>query len=975
MGILKFNGISTEDLGLVIQTPPSHIFPDRDMSSVHVPGRNGDLFIDNKCYNMVERGYSLAKAFTVKNTGHYANTQQILAWLTSANGRYVRLEDTYDSEVYRMAMFNMSGSFVDLYNEATTVEVSFKCKPQRYLKSGEIPLNHVGNVYTVENNYQYEALPTIQISNIPISEYLDEYIMLTVRNNEDELVSSITISNISQNDIIKLDSENQDATKVTSNGEIGISEKVGLNGMKFPLLGPGKTKFELKRYKSINSNIINSYDTIMSKRLVKCSCLYKTTEKQADEKQNKVFIRSWNDIIEKNSKYFYAIAYSEYLNQLALKSVIFDNSDPNNPRIADNVSFNSFNDAIAVGVKATQKIKGNLSDLSIKDESYEFVKITQNNNKYEIYAKQDGYFLIITASIKKQVLHFYNASETTPIASDIPDTDVTEIRWYQADINGSTHKLHLGYENIPNWIIVDVLYEDNTNNVPIGARYKTAKAGYFFMEGSGFFAKDKWMYLSSGVVLNGMDWNTSKGEFQTTEGIIKKSDKTYNFKYVDADYNTLPTYQNDDEDSKSFVSFKVEDDPTNKTLSTLKLYPLIKGFFKVIISGDDEVNWSDIRDPSDSGHIIPTSKELKGSQSFEVHFIYPDESDHPKVSYIDEENFPDWLDPYPYKDDDSTHDKVYLNAKNITFKVLENSNYRFSIPKDNDEYEWSSWTNISANQFINFGTGSKKTVNDSFYLAEIETIPTSYPGDRCFNYIHSGQTEPSDDVNPPSWLDFKIVIKLDKDSELPTIGAPNVIYLVKNNNKYDQYEWTGTDYQPVTPATETKDVMTIVSNQKGFFKWAQNTNWLYRDPNNLEKKGLTEIGVMDEIDIYYVIDNAPDSSDLSEKLPKYERSDFPDATKPQSFFDKLDIIVKASADGNPEEVTYTIKKTENSSNAGYYKFNNESDWKWYNEGDTLFFSRTSETNDIYYLVEDTSPEVIQGLSNINITIIPRWWML
>lgn len=974
MGILKFNGISTEDLGLVIQTPPSHIFPDRDMSSVHVPGRNGDLFIDNKCYNMVERGYSLAKAFTVKNTGHYANTQQILAWLTSANGRYVRLEDTYDSEVYRMAMFNMSGSFLDLYNEATTVEVSFKCKPQRYLKSGEIPLNHVGNVYTVENNYQYEALPTIQISNIPISEYLDEYIMLTVRNNKNELVSSITIFNISQNDIIKLDSENQDVTKVTSNGEIGISEKVGLNGMKFPLLGPGKTKFELKRYKSINSNIINSYDTIMSKRLVKCSCLYKTTEKQADEKQNKVFIRSWNDIIEKNSKHFYAIAYSEYLNQLASKSVTFDNTDPNNPRIADSVSFNSFNDAIAGGVKATQKFKGNLSELGLTDASYDFVRIEQINDKYNIYAKEAGYFLIITASIKKQTLHFYNANNTTPIASDIPTTDVTEIRWYKADINNNVHSLHLGYDNIPSWILIDILYEDNTNNVPIGARYKTAKAGYFFMEGSGFFAKDKWMYLASGVVLNGMDWNSSKGEFQTTEGIIKKSDKTYNFKYVDADYNTLPIYQNDEEDSKSLVSFRVEDDQTNKTLSSLKLYPLVKGFFKVIIKGDDTVEWSNIKNPESSGDVL-TTKALTGTQSFEVYFIYPDANNNPDVSYANEDNFPSWLDPRPYKDD-GIYDPVYLNANNITFKVLKNSNYRFSIPKENDEYEWSSWDSRTINQFINFGIASKKKVTDSFYLAEIETIPIKYPGDRCFNYVDPGQTDPSDHALPPSWLAFKIVIKLDKDSELPTVGASNVIYLVKNNdNSYDQYEWDGSQYLPVTPVTETKDIMSIVSNQKGFFRWNQNTNWLYRDPDNLDKKGLTEIGVMDDIDIYYVVDRNPSSSEWKDKLPVYEQSDFPEGIVPQSFFDKLDITVKASADGNPEEVTYTIKNTVDGSNAGYYRCNNESDWKWYNEGDTLFYSRTSETNDIYYLVEDTSPEVIQGLGNVNITIIPRWWML
>ena len=46
MGNFKFNGTSSEDLGLVIQTPPTYSFPERELETVHVPGRNGDLIID-----------------------------------------------------------------------------------------------------------------------------------------------------------------------------------------------------------------------------------------------------------------------------------------------------------------------------------------------------------------------------------------------------------------------------------------------------------------------------------------------------------------------------------------------------------------------------------------------------------------------------------------------------------------------------------------------------------------------------------------------------------------------------------------------------------------------------------------------------------------------------------------------------------------------------------------------------------------
>lgn len=61
---LIFNDISSADLGLVIQAPPAYEFPERDMTSTHIVGRNGDLIVDNKCYKNVTRSYNLAMAYT-----------------------------------------------------------------------------------------------------------------------------------------------------------------------------------------------------------------------------------------------------------------------------------------------------------------------------------------------------------------------------------------------------------------------------------------------------------------------------------------------------------------------------------------------------------------------------------------------------------------------------------------------------------------------------------------------------------------------------------------------------------------------------------------------------------------------------------------------------------------------------------------------------------------------------------------------
>ena len=153
MGNLIFNGVSTVDLGAVIQTPPVYEFPSKTYEHIKIEGRSGDLLIDNNSYDNVERKYYLALAF-LKNSVFVTNARMIVEWLHSVKG-YARLEDTYEPEYYRMAAFENPGSLPNLYDEATALEVVFKCKPQRYLKSGEEPIlissSELNETYKITN--------------------------------------------------------------------------------------------------------------------------------------------------------------------------------------------------------------------------------------------------------------------------------------------------------------------------------------------------------------------------------------------------------------------------------------------------------------------------------------------------------------------------------------------------------------------------------------------------------------------------------------------------------------------------------------------------------------------------------------------------------------------------------------------------------------------------------------------------------
>ena len=132
MGNLKFGDISTQDLDLIIQYIPSYDFPEQDTETFHIPGKNGDLVINSGSFKNTTRSYSIASIFK-PGTDFIANSEKLINWLTAHPG-YHRLEDTYDPNVYRLAIFRSKGTLPNYYNKATVLNVTFECMPQRYLK-------------------------------------------------------------------------------------------------------------------------------------------------------------------------------------------------------------------------------------------------------------------------------------------------------------------------------------------------------------------------------------------------------------------------------------------------------------------------------------------------------------------------------------------------------------------------------------------------------------------------------------------------------------------------------------------------------------------------------------------------------------------------------------------------------------------------------------------------------------------------
>ncbi len=243
MGIVSFNGVTTEDLDLIVQTPPVHAFSEKDSESYHVPGKNGDVIIDSGSYKNVERTYNIA-AILKPNGGNFTQVaRKITSWLMSAKG-YARLEDTYEPRFFRYAMYRKGNEMLNYYDQATTLNVTFECKPQRYLKDGDVFIELYNDIENAMiNPFNFVANPILQVSCLQ-----DATISFCKKDNNDDFVElyKITITEAVNNLII--DTELQDC--YTESGY--KNDIVVLKDKQFPKLEVGTI------YVIIDSNVTSA---------------------------------------------------------------------------------------------------------------------------------------------------------------------------------------------------------------------------------------------------------------------------------------------------------------------------------------------------------------------------------------------------------------------------------------------------------------------------------------------------------------------------------------------------------------------------------------------------------------------------------------------------------------------------------------------------------------------------------------------
>ena len=212
--MITFAGTSLGDVNIHVQRLSDYVIPERDVTQVSVPGRSGDLLIDNGRYKNFTLDYSV---YVLNRTdGVISSLRAFAGKLADTFGSYQRFEDDKDPLVYGMAKFVGPNTWTNYDNVGGESKLTFNFKPYWRLKSGETAVTISATNTQITNPTKFASKPLITVTGTGV---------LSVNG---------TIVTINKNDTtITLDCEAEDAyTGVENkNGDIYIDD--------FPTLQPG----------------------------------------------------------------------------------------------------------------------------------------------------------------------------------------------------------------------------------------------------------------------------------------------------------------------------------------------------------------------------------------------------------------------------------------------------------------------------------------------------------------------------------------------------------------------------------------------------------------------------------------------------------------------------------------------------------------------------------------------------------------
>ena len=159
MNYITFNGQRSDQLGIYVSTFPNYSYPEKNIESISIPGRNGDIILDSGTYKNVDVSYSVSiyEPMYGESAVTYSSIKDrmiaITKWLHPGTCGYCELSDTYYPGYYRLAICKNAGEVENLLHTVGRATIRFNCRPERFKSSiGWTTYNQNSNYVNIQSD-------------------------------------------------------------------------------------------------------------------------------------------------------------------------------------------------------------------------------------------------------------------------------------------------------------------------------------------------------------------------------------------------------------------------------------------------------------------------------------------------------------------------------------------------------------------------------------------------------------------------------------------------------------------------------------------------------------------------------------------------------------------------------------------------------------------------------------------------------
>lgn len=157
---LRYGDIDTKEYDVYISGDAVFNSPARDVEMIEIPGRNGAYALDKRRYKNIDVTYPAGLG--TKNEAEFRRKIEDLRNALSSKVGYQRLEDDYNGEEYRLAVYKSGLDVNPTMLRAGQFDIVFDCKPQRFLKIGEIEMP-VSSGGIITNPTLFDSQPLLRV--------------------------------------------------------------------------------------------------------------------------------------------------------------------------------------------------------------------------------------------------------------------------------------------------------------------------------------------------------------------------------------------------------------------------------------------------------------------------------------------------------------------------------------------------------------------------------------------------------------------------------------------------------------------------------------------------------------------------------------------------------------------------------------------------------------------------------------------